>query len=197
MAGNELELAAGSITITRKQREVALRLIRKHGRAIGDLKALRRAGVLGTRGQLRHLLSVDETLTDDIAAARGRDPEVIRDEIRRRAIEGVEEPVFGSLGQNMGSGEIGTRRVYSDRLLEMMAKAHLPEYQDSVRHEVTGPGGGPLEVNSPDVAAALDRFTSNISRLAARAADEPVEPGGTVRAADPERAALPPGGARS
>jgi hypothetical protein len=102
MAGsNDLALAAaaGQITITRAQRDKALRLIRKHGRAIGDLKALSRAGVLGTRGQLRHLLATDETLKDEIVAARGRDPEVIRDEIRRRAIEGVEEPVFGSLGR--------------------------------------------------------------------------------------------------
>jgi hypothetical protein len=192
MAGsNDLALAAaaGQITITRAQRDKALRLIRKHGRAIGDLKALSRAGVLGTRGQLRHLLATDETLKDEIVAARGRDPEVIRDEIRRRAIEGVEEPVFGSLGQNMGSGEIGSKRVYSDRLLEMMAKAHLPEYQDSVRHEHTGPAGGPLEVSNPDVAAALDRFTSTIARLSERAA----ESGGDVREAEPERAALPPG----
>lgn len=195
MAGNELELAAGSIEITRGQRDKTLRLIRKNGSRIGDIRALRRAGVLGTRGQLRQLLNTDDELREEIARARGRDPEVIRDEIRRRAIEGVEEPVFGSLGNGMGSGEIGTKRVYSDRLLEMMAKAHLPEYQDSVRHEVTGPAGGPLEVNSPDVAAALDRFTTNISRLAARAADEPAEPGGTVRTADSGRAALPPGAA--
>lgn len=65
--------------------------------------------------------------------ARRRDPEfaaaweeaaeqargVIEAEIRRRAIEGWEEP-----------GRNGPVRKYSDRLLELMARARLPEYRD-------------------------------------------------------------------
>lgn len=151
MAGSDLELAAGSISITRQQRDKTLRLIRKHGRQIGDLKALRRAGVLGTRGQLRHLLNTDETLTDEIAVARGRDPEVIRDEIRRRAIEGVVEPVFGSLGQGQGVGIVGEKRVYSDALLVMMAKGTLPEYRE--QQPVAAPAAPqiPVEVNGDRV----------------------------------------------
>lgn len=45
----------------------------------------------------------------------------------RRAVEGVEKPVFGSLGQGLGSGEVGRVREYSDTLLIFLLKAARPE----------------------------------------------------------------------
>jgi len=190
-SGNELELAAAELKpLDDTTREAIVRRIQKYGRDIGDIHAMRDAGVPGTRGTLRRILEADDELQAMIAVARGRDPEVIRDEIRRRAIEGAVEPVFGSLGAGMGSGEIGAKRVYSDRLLEMMAKAHLPEYRDTRHLEVTGANGGPVEVENPDVAAAVDRFTAQIKRLAERAA---AESGGDVREAEPRPAALSAG----
>lgn len=36
------------------------------------------------------------------------------------------------------------------------------------RVEVTGEGGGPLEVNNPDVAEAIERFTDSVVSLAQR-----------------------------
>lgn len=44
--------------------------------------------------------------------------------ISSRAIDGWEEPVF------FQGIECGARRVFSDRLLEMQAKRHMPEYRD-------------------------------------------------------------------
>lgn len=60
--------------------------------------------------------------------------DVVRDEIRRRAVEGWEEPVFqqGKL--------VGHVRKYSDRLLELEAKRRDPAYRDSVKVE----GGEPV-----------------------------------------------------
>jgi len=63
--------------------------------------------------------------------------DVLEFEARRRAVEGWEEPVFGSLGQGQGSGEIGTVRKYSDTLLIFLMKGANPEkYRDraDVRH---------------------------------------------------------------
>lgn len=48
-------------------------------------------------------------------------------EALRRAVEGVEKPVFGSLGQGLGSGEVGRVREYSDTLLIFLLKAARPD----------------------------------------------------------------------
>lgn len=61
----------------------------------------------------------------------------LEEEARRRAVEGVEDPVFyqGSI-----SGHV-TR--YSDSLLMFLLKAHKPE-KYAERRQHTGPGGGPI-----------------------------------------------------
>ena len=61
----------------------------------------------------------------------------------RRGRDGWLEPVY------QGGKKVGSIRKYSDRLLELVLKAKLPEYrQASVRHEVTGAGGGPIVVTN-------------------------------------------------
>lgn len=70
--------------------------------------------------------------------ARERDPEfaeawdnaiatatsVVESELHRRAVEGYEEPVY------QRGEKVGTVRRYSDRLLELRAKALLPHYRE-------------------------------------------------------------------
>jgi hypothetical protein len=53
-------------------------------------------------------------------------------EARRRAVEGVEEPVFYK------GIEVGTVRKYSDSLLTTMLKAKRPEYRDASKLELSG-----------------------------------------------------------
>lgn len=58
----------------------------------------------------------------------------------RRAVDGVDEPVFYQ------GIECGTKRVYSDSLLSMMLQGRRPDiYKNRVAQEVSGPGGGPVE----------------------------------------------------
>ncbi|HKX80106.1 MAG TPA: hypothetical protein VJM34_16445 [Novosphingobium sp.] len=49
-------------------------------------------------------------------------------EIYRRAVEGYDEPVFGGKYREQ---VVGTIRRYSDRLLELRARAMLPGYRDT------------------------------------------------------------------
>lgn len=185
---DQLAIAAGTPDpLTGKQRVAFLAYIREHP----DCSVREAADHVGAkRKQVRHLKATDEQFAADYRDARGYGDDKIRDELRRRAIEGVVEPVFGALGSiggnSAGTGIVGERRVYSDRLLGMMAKANLPEYRDRVEH--TGADGGPLEVKT-DVAAALDRFTTTVRRLAERG-----EPGGAVRELDTGAADAVPGG---
>lgn len=68
-------------------------------------------------------------------------------EARRRAVEGVEEPVFGSLGGHEGSGIVGTVKKFSDRLLLELIKRYVPEFTPKQRIEsedVTPKGSEPL-----------------------------------------------------
>lgn len=63
--------------------------------------------------------------------------DVMEREALRRAVEGWDEPVFGSMGQGLGSGQVGTVRKYSDTLLIFLLKGVRPEkYRErtDVRH---------------------------------------------------------------
>ena len=62
-------------------------------------------------------------------------------EARRRALEGVQEPVYFK-------GEVvGHVQRYSDSLIQFLLRAHRPrKYRENV--ELTGPGGGPIQVRT-------------------------------------------------
>lgn len=121
-------------------------------KTLGTVKAARLAGLTGTRSEIKALIDADEELVGELADARGRGPETIRAEIRRRAIEGVEEPVFHN------GEQVAVVRKFSDRLLGLMAKALLPEYRDAehVRLEVTGADAGPIQVEGRAVVGLAD-----------------------------------------
>jgi hypothetical protein len=76
--------------------------------------------------------------------------EAIEEEIHRRGIEGVETPVFGSMGANAGTGIVGHVRKYSDKLLEIHAKRHIPAYRDKATIDANITGGVLLVREPPE-----------------------------------------------
>lgn len=67
--------------------------------------------------------------------------EQVQDNIERRALEGWDEPIY------QGGKQVGYRRRFSDRCMEMLAKSVSPEKfseQILVKSHVSGPGGGPI-----------------------------------------------------
>jgi hypothetical protein len=103
--------------------------------------ACQAAGIV--RSTAYDLRNSDETFAADWERAQEEAADLLEEEARRRAHEGWEEPVFGSMGQGQGSGQVGTVRKYSDTLLIFLLKGARPEkYRD--RHEVTGKDGTPL-----------------------------------------------------
>jgi len=70
----------------------------------------------------------------DRAAELGIDK--LEDEAKRRALEGVEEPIYYK-GQLCGQN-----RRPSDALLAFLLKGHRDKYKE--KHELSGPGGQPL-----------------------------------------------------
>ena len=74
----------------------------------------------------------------------------LEQEIRRRAVSGVDEPVFYQ------GKECGTVKKYSDTLLIFLAKGAMPQkYRDNVKMELTGQNGGGVEVEL--TSAELER----------------------------------------
>lgn len=61
--------------------------------------------------------------------------ERIEREIHRRAIVGTQKPIFYQ------GVQCGSVREYSDRMLELLAKRHIPEYRDRHQVDVSLPGG--------------------------------------------------------
>jgi hypothetical protein len=65
----------------------------------------------------------------------------------KRATDGTVEDVYGSLGQNQGTGVVGQRRVKSDTMLIFMLKGAAPEkYRERTDTRVSGKDGGPIEI---------------------------------------------------
>lgn len=105
------------------------------------LKAFAETGVVSDAakvcGRSRATVYRERDRNEEFAAAWDDANEVAADvlerEAVRRAVEGVDEPVFHA-GQ-----EVGAVRRYSDRLLEFLLRARRPEkFRDNHRHEVAG-----------------------------------------------------------
>lgn len=61
-------------------------------------------------------------------------------EMYRRAVHGTTKPVY------QGGQKVGAIKEYSDTLLIFMLKAHKPDmYRETVRSELTGKDGGPIQ----------------------------------------------------
>lgn len=144
------------------------------------------AGLAGVdRRRLYEQRDQDEEFASAWAEAVELGTDALEDELRRRSIDGYDEETFD------GKGELVRRvRRLSPQDLITALKARRPEvYRENQRVELTGADGGAVEVTSPNVAAALERFNTNIERLIARA-----QSGGAVRGVAPGRPELNAGG---
>lgn len=142
-------------TLTDRQAEKLLTLIRANPQ-LGTVAALKQLGIKASR---QHARQLTVELGEAYEEARGRGHERIRQEIQRRAIDGVDEPVY------QGGEQVGVIRRYSDRLLLALAKAQLPEYRDRV--ELTGADGGPVQLEDRSASLAdVARILETVGALA-------------------------------
>ncbi len=89
-------------------------------------------------------LEKDSAYAEAFEEAKTAATDALVKEARRRAIQGIEEPVIyqGKLSTS-SDGKPLVIRKYSDTLLIFLMKGAMPEtYRE--RHEVTGGGGAPL-----------------------------------------------------
>lgn len=79
------------------------------------------------RHEVYNYRKTDSDFADAWDDALEQATDLLEEEARRRAYSGVEEPVFGSLGQGLGTGEVGTIRKYSDTLLIFLLNGNRPQ----------------------------------------------------------------------
>jgi hypothetical protein len=108
-------------------------------------------------------LQTDPAYAEAFGDAKSEAVDRLEYEARRRALVGVEEPVYGRLpGVNAGIGVVGYVRKFSDALLIFLLKNLRPEVYTS-RHELTGKNGAPLN----PATAAMDLSKLTLDELAA------------------------------
>jgi hypothetical protein len=101
--------------------------------------------------------------------------DVLEAEAWRRAVRGVERPVF------QGGEQVGAVREYSDTLLIFLLKGAKPEkYRDNYTrvhavHEHSGPAGAPLPIAVFNAQAALAIVTGGAAGLAGQFDDREVQ----------------------
>jgi hypothetical protein len=86
----------------------------------------------------------DPQFEHDIAKAKKDAVEALEDEAHRRAFEGT-----------LVADKYGIHKVYSDTLAIFLLKAHDPKYKETVRNELTGANGEPLNNSDDQVAVKL------------------------------------------
>lgn len=84
-------------------------------------------------------------------------------EARRRALEGVREPIVsGGKVVTDAAGEPMFIRRYSDSLMQLLLRAHRPEkFRERTETKLVGPDGGAVQVE-----AIRDRILRRVLRLA-------------------------------
>ena len=110
--------------------------------------ALEKTGIVGlaakaagvSRQTVYSHIKKDEDFAAEFDRAIEDSADLLEAEAVRRAVAGVEEPVFGKLeGANAGTGVVGSIRRYSDTLLIFMLKGRKPDvFRERVDHTVKG-----------------------------------------------------------
>lgn len=118
------------------------RFLSKYLRYCAIGKAATAAGI--SRRQVDRWLTSDSKFAADFKDAQKEALEILEMEARRRAVNGVNKPIFYK------GEKCGAVKEYSDTLLICLLKANAPEkYRE--RQEITGPNGGPVLIKEVEV----------------------------------------------
>lgn len=142
---------AGRTKLTPEKQKEFLELFSKSGNCALSARTI---GV--TRNAIWYLRERDETFDEGYKEAEAIALGLLEEEARRRALEGVDRPVYqqGNL--------VGYEKVYSDRMLEILLKAHAPEkYRDNQPTDIGGVTINLLQFNGNEAPMAVGQLSPN------------------------------------
>lgn len=124
--------------LTHEERELAQKTFLRQFAYLGNMMASCRTANID-RKTIYEWLEKDETFSLKYRQAELDAADVIRAEMFRRAIQGVEEPVV-SQGKVVrdDQGKPLMVRKYSDQLLTTLAKSRMPEFRERTHVEMSG-----------------------------------------------------------
>lgn len=101
----------------------------------------------------------DPTFAARWEKAKAVGADILEDEAVRRAVEGVETPIYHE-------GKcVDTVHKYSDTLMIFLLKGAKPEvYKDRVVSEVSGPNGAPIQIDDQTAATKLEAIMGRLAR---------------------------------
>jgi hypothetical protein len=158
-------------SLTLEERDAFLDRVRDH-RDESNKAACMAVGI--RRRDVRALMQADKEFLEDYRTARGYGAEQIFGQMVKLAIEGVEEPIAS------GGAIVGTKRVYSDRLLQTMFNGLTEEGKAMLAGKLGIDVNGSFDVNVKvqagvdlgQVADALREAGVDLSQLGNGAAAE-------------------------
>jgi hypothetical protein len=123
-------------------------------------RAARAAGI--SRTTHYGWLEEDDTYPDRFREAHEDATDILEEEARRRAIEGLRRvkfnPKTGKPYIDPETKQPYTEHEYSDRILEVMLKAKRPEeFKERIAAEHTGKNGGPIETKDASELTDAER----------------------------------------
>jgi hypothetical protein len=139
-------------------------------------KAAREVGVC-LQTVMRHLTD-DPLFAEGYQHAFAQYREILEEEIHRRGVVGVQEPIFWQ------GAIVGWVTRYSDRLLMEHARRHIPEYREAIKVEQTTQHGGSIAVGLADLAKLSTESRAELRRILERE-------GGRHAATEVDRAEAP------
>lgn len=113
--------------MTPERKSTFLQELARHGVLVRAARAASPHSKVGALQSFKDERTRDDQFAADWDAAMEHARGEVEHELYRRAQEGWEEPIYGGRYKEQ---VVGTVRRYSDRLLELRAKALLPTYRD-------------------------------------------------------------------
>lgn len=159
---------AGRAKLTPEKQKEFLELFSKSGNCAMSCRTI---GV--TRNAIWYLRERDAAFDEDYKEAEAIALGLLEEEARRRALEGVDRPIYqqGNL--------VGYEKVYSDRMLEILLKAHAPEkYRDNQPTDTGGVTINLLQFNGaesvlmPGQAPQAGQLSPNMQRVPGMVLDQ-------------------------
>ena len=140
---------------TDRAKERFLEKFAEVGTVMGAIRDLEAEGLKLNRGTVYAWRDRDEAFADSWDEAADAAGDVLETEARRRAVDGIETPIF------FEGEKVGTKVTYSDRLLEFLLKGRRPEvFGDRL---AIGPQGS---IRQSDADEVLEFLTEIVNRKA-------------------------------
>lgn len=148
--------------MTPERKQAFLDHLRQHGLVIMAAKHATPNSPLGAKVSFYQERDRDPEFAAAWEDAIDESEELLLGELKRRGIDGYEEDVYGSLGNNMGTGPVGTKKVYSDKMAELYSRVKSARIRQGLANkiEVTGTVETSLGLDklSPEKLALLEQL---------------------------------------